>query len=122
MTNAILSALLFIFVFGSILPLSHADIIPFYKVVAAENFEVQAKIDSRLYLPQGTVTAVLIYTTSAKIIYNINGESPSLVGGFTLDHLRAIILTKDQALLFRLTHDEPYPQRISVLYLDLYPF
>ena len=122
MINGIISCVLFIILFVSFIPISSAEIIPYYKILSAESFEVPAKIDSRLYMPDGTITAVMIYTTSSKVVYNVNGESPSLYGGFTLDHLRLILLSPEQALLFRVTHNEHLPQRISVLYLDLYPF
>ena len=122
MINGILSCVIFLILFVSFIPISTAEIIPFYKVVSAESFEVPAKIDSRLYVPNGTITAVMVYTTSSKVSYQINGESLSMYGGFTLDHLKLITLTKEQALLFRVTHNEQLPQRITVLYLDIYPF
>lgn len=107
---------------GFILPhFAKADIIPFYRVVCAENFELPDGLTFRLH-PRGTeTTAIMIYTTSGAIRYNVNESDPATDGGFTLNMMQAIVLSYEQADAFRAVSINNRPTRLFVLHLDMYP-
>lgn len=99
-----------------------ADEIPLYRVLCAESFEVPHNITFRLYLHGTESTNVMIYTTSGKIRYNVNGFDPQVEGGFNLEPMTAIMLSYDQADAFRAFSILSEPARLFVIHLDRYPF
>ena len=101
---------------------SVAETIPYFKVLSESSFEIPKGITSRLYLHGTETTHVLIYTTTGKIMYNLNETDPKEIKGFTLNPMNAIMLTYELANAFRAISLLDRPSRLYILELDLYPF
>ena len=98
------------------------ETIPYFKLLSEASFEIPKGLTFRLYLHGTETTHVLIYTTTGKIMYNLNETDPKEIPGFTLKSMQAIMLTYELATAFRATNLLDRPSRLYVIQLDLYPF
>jgi hypothetical protein len=90
----------------------------YYKVQDAQSFTVRENYVIQLHTRPADITTAIIWIEGTQIRYTLDGTDPILPAGKYLNNLDALLVTRDEARMFRGIKETGFITRMHVLWLN----